>query len=144
MDTNNIATKRRVAFRTVAVVTGNDTDPDYIKQSTNASGTASHGLFLRVNGAAMWARGANVVPTEVLEGRDTAERQQQLVASAAAAGFNTMRVWGGGAYSYQGPSTTRATSAVYSSTTTSCSRRAATRPAARSLNGTRSGTRSAA
>ena len=85
------------AFRTVAVVTGDDTDPDYIKQSTNASGTASHGLYLRVNGAAaLGARGANVVPTEVLEGRDTAERQQRLVASAAAAGFNTVRVWGGG------------------------------------------------
>ena len=95
---NNIKTKRRVAFRTVAVVTGDDTDPDYIKRSTNATGTASHGLFLRVNGAAMWARGANVVPTQVLEGRDTAERQQQLVASAAAAGFNILRVWGGGAF----------------------------------------------
>ena len=95
---NNIKTKRRVAFRTVAVVTGDDTDPAYVKESANASGTASHGLFLRVNGAAMWARGANVVPTEVLEGRDTAERQQRLVASAAAAGFNTIRVWGGGAF----------------------------------------------
>ncbi len=98
VETNSIVTTRRVAFRTVAVVTGNDTDPDYIKQSTNASGTASHGLFLRVNGAAVWARGANVVPTEILEGRDTAERQQRLVASAAAAGFNTLRVWGGGAF----------------------------------------------
>ena len=99
---NNVITKRRVAFRTVAVVTGDDTDPDYIKQSENASGTASHGLFLRVNGAALWARGANVVPTEILEGRDTAERQQRLVASAAAAGFNTIRVWGGGAFLARG------------------------------------------
>ena len=62
VDTNSITTKRRVAFRTVAVVTGDDTDPAYISKSKNASGTASHGLFLRVNGAAMWARGANVVP----------------------------------------------------------------------------------
>ena len=98
VDANSITTTRRVAFRTLAVVTGNDTDPDYIKRSTNVTGTASHGLYLRVNGAAMWARGANVVPTEVLEGRDTAERHQQLVASAAAAGFNTIRVWGGGVF----------------------------------------------
>ena len=87
MAANNITTKRRVAFRTVAVVTGDDTDPAYVEKSKNASGTASHGLFLRVNGAAMWSRGANVVPTEILEGRDTAERQQRLVASAAAAGL---------------------------------------------------------
>jgi beta-galactosidase/beta-glucuronidase len=98
VDTNSITTKRRVAFRTVAVVTGDDTDPAYVEKSENASGTASHGLFLRVNGAAVWARGANVVPTEILEGRDTAERQQRLVASAAAAGFNTLRVWGGGVF----------------------------------------------
>ena len=98
VDANGIATTRRVAFRTVAVVTGDDTDPAYIKQSVNASGTASHGLFLRVNGAALWARGANVVPVDNLEGRDTAERHQQLVASAAAAGFNTIRVWGGGVF----------------------------------------------
>ena len=50
---NNVITKRRVAFRTVAVVTGDDTDPAYISKSKNASGTASHGLFLRVNGAAL-------------------------------------------------------------------------------------------
>ena len=98
VDADGITTKRRVAFRTAAIVTGDDTDPDYIKRSVNVSGTASHGLYLRVNGAAMWARGANVIPTEVLEGRDTAERQQRLVASAAAAGFNTIRVWGGGAF----------------------------------------------
>ncbi len=98
VDTNSITTKRRVAFRAVAVVTGDDTDPDYIKRSANASGTASHGLVLRVNGAAMWARGANVVPVDNLEGRDTAERQRRLVASAAAAGFNTIRVWGGGVF----------------------------------------------
>jgi len=98
VDADGITTGRRVAFRTVAVVTGNDTDPDYVQESTNASGTASHGLFLRVNGAAMWARGANVIPIDNLEGRWSTERQQQLVASAAAAGFNTIRVWGGGAF----------------------------------------------
>ena len=51
-----------------------------------------------MNGAALWARGANVVPIDNLEGRWSAERQQRLVASAAAAGFNTIRVWGGGVF----------------------------------------------
>ena len=66
-------------------------------------------------------------PDEILEGRDTAERQQRLVASAAAAGFNTIRVWGGGVFLPR-PSTTRATTVVYWSTTTSCSRRAGHAP----------------
>ena len=47
--------------------------------------------MLRVNGAAIAARGANMVPMEVLEGRIAPGQHRALVASAAAASFNTMR-----------------------------------------------------
>ena len=98
VEVNGMITKRRVAFRTVAVVTGDDTDPAYVARSINTTGTASHGLYLRVNGAALWARGANVVPTDVLEGRYAARTHEMLVESAAVAGANMLRAWGGGVF----------------------------------------------
>lgn len=98
VEVNGMITKRRVAFRTVAVVTGDDTDPAYVARSINTTGTASHGLYLRVNGAALWARGANVVPTDVLEGRYAARTHEILVESAAVAGANMLRAWGGGVF----------------------------------------------
>ena len=62
----------------------------------NASGTASHGLFLRVNGAAPGPaarRHSGGSP----RGRDTAGRKRLVAGGAAAAGFSMIRVWGGGA-----------------------------------------------
>ena len=73
-----------------------------------------------MNGAAMWARGANVVPTEVLEGRDTPNgsnnwwRARPRPASIRYAS-------GAAAFSYRA-FYDAATSVVSSSTTTSCSR----------------------
>jgi beta-galactosidase/beta-glucuronidase len=56
---------RRIGFRVFALVTGNDTDPEYVKESQTESGTdGAHGMLYRVNGAAIWARGANVIPME--------------------------------------------------------------------------------
>jgi len=40
----------------------------------------------------------NVIPVEEMEGRITDATYVQFVRSAAAAGFNTFRVWGGGIY----------------------------------------------
>ena len=37
-----------------------------------------------------------MIPMEELEGRMSADAHAQLVASAAAANMNTLRVWGGG------------------------------------------------
>ena len=68
-----------------------DTDPAAVAAAANASGTGNHTVMLRVNGAAIAARGANMVPMEVLEGRIAPGQHRALVASAAAASFNTMR-----------------------------------------------------
>ena len=71
-------------------MTGNDTDPAYVKASTGADGTAQGaamtGMFWRVNGAAVYARGANMIPMEELEGRLSSAAHATLVASAADAG----------------------------------------------------------
>jgi len=92
---DSVQDSRSVGFRTFVVVTADDSDP-----STLAGGDGSGNLTMRfrVNGGNMWARGGNMIPMEELEGRLSADAYRYLVRSAAAAGFNTMRVWGGGIY----------------------------------------------
>jgi len=89
---------RRIGFRVPALVTGNDTNATWVAGNANADGSDTHGMFLRVNGAAMYARGSNMVPMEEFEGRMDAQAHAVLVQSAAAAGMNTLRVWGGGIF----------------------------------------------
>ena len=44
---------RRVGFRVFALVTVNDTDAAYVAANASADGTGTHGMFFRVNGAAV-------------------------------------------------------------------------------------------
>ena len=92
------AASRRVGFRFVALSTGNDTDEEYVRQSSGVDGTDTFGMKLRVNGAAVYARGANVVPMDTQEGRYSALAHQRLVQSAAEGQMNVLRIWGGGVY----------------------------------------------
>lgn len=89
---------RQMGFRVAALVTVNDTDPEVVRVNGTADGSGTFGMFFRVNGAPLFARGANLVPMEEMEARmhDTAVRQ--LVDSSADAGMNMIRVWGGGIY----------------------------------------------
>jgi beta-mannosidase len=52
----------------------------------------------KVNGAAVMSFGANQIPMEQMEGRMSEAAHRSLVRSAADANFNTLRVWGGGAF----------------------------------------------
>jgi len=87
-----------VGFRTVALVTVNDTDDSVVADilAHNKEGSGSHGMYFRVNGAAIWSRGANFIPMDELEGRLTDSAHRIAVESAAAAHMNMLRVWGGG------------------------------------------------
>jgi beta-galactosidase/beta-glucuronidase len=85
-----------IGFRTLNLITVNDTDSSVVNQSLSLEGSGNHGMFFRINGAAVWARGANVVPMDQLEGRLTDQAHRVLVQSAADAGLNMLRVWGGG------------------------------------------------
>jgi len=91
--------RKRVGFRTVALVTVNDTDDAVVNDAieNKREGSGSHGMYFRINGAVVWSRGANVVPMDQLEGRLTDEAHRLAVQSAAAANMNMLRVWGGGA-----------------------------------------------
>lgn len=51
------------------MVTGNDTDPNYVNKNVNTDGSDSFGLMWRVNGQALYNRGANVIPMSDMEGR---------------------------------------------------------------------------
>ena len=55
-------------------------------------------MRFRVNGAPIWARGANMIPPDELEGRYNAAVLQRQVQSAVDANFNMLRVWGGGVF----------------------------------------------
>ena len=55
-------------------------------------------MFLRVNGEAIYTRGANMVALDQLEGRTTDANYRRLVQSAADAGMTMIRIWGGGTF----------------------------------------------
>lgn len=89
----SVASSRSLGFRSIYLVTANDTDPSTLAGRT---GSDSFTMRLKVNGADMYARGANMIPMDEFEGRQSAEAYSQLMISATDAHFNTLRVWGGG------------------------------------------------
>lgn len=93
-----LETSRKIGFRHVALVTGNDTDASYVAKASKEEGTDGLGMFFRVNGAAIMSKGANMIPMEELEGWMDADAHRILVKSAVEAKMNTLRVWGGGMF----------------------------------------------
>jgi beta-mannosidase len=89
----SVSTRRQVGFRTIAIVTGNDTDAVQRESMQRNDGSARFGHFWRVNGAAIYARGANKVPGQVLEGRYDANAIRRLVRTACDGGMNLLRIW---------------------------------------------------
>lgn len=73
-----------------------DEDAFFQASGNQSEGTGSHGMYFRVNGALVLARGANFIPMDQLEGRLSEEAHRIAVRSAADANMNMMRVWGGG------------------------------------------------
>ena len=93
-----VRSSRRIGFRHLALVTVNDSDPREAARAAAAEGSGRHTMVIRVNGVALWARGANIVPMDQLEGRLSDVAHRTLVASAVAARMNVLRVWGGGVF----------------------------------------------
>ena len=91
------STSRRIGFRVFHLITSR-VDESTLTSLTNATGSDNWTMRFKVNGADMYSRGANVIPMDEMEGRLSAAAYQQLVRSAAAAGMNTFRIWGGGIY----------------------------------------------
>ena len=74
---------KRIGLRKVALVRGTAEKPTF---------------HFEVNGVPLFAKGANWVPADALECRQTPERYRDLLESCVAANFNMVRVWGGGIY----------------------------------------------
>lgn len=55
-------------------------------------------LRFAVNGVPFFAKGANLIPTDVFVTRVTPERLRRYVADAVAVNMNSLRFWGGGYY----------------------------------------------
>ena len=76
--------RKRIGFRTVEIIQEDD--------------EAGASMTIAVNGRRIFCKGANWIPGDALPGRQTAGRYRMLLADAAAANMNMLRVWGGGQY----------------------------------------------
>jgi beta-mannosidase len=78
------ARRTRIGLRTLEVVSQHD-----------AGGKS---FFIKVNGAPVFMKGANWIPSDSFLDRETPERVRSLLQAAATANMNMVRVWGGGIY----------------------------------------------
>ena len=74
-----------VGFRTVV-----------INQDVNPSG--GRNFIIELNGRKVFAKGANLVPADIITARIDRKKSEMLVDRALEANFNMLRVWGGGLY----------------------------------------------
>ena len=91
----SVAALRRIGFRTMALVTDDDSDPATLR---GVDGSGNLTMRFKVNGADVWARGANMIPMQELEGRQSVAAFERLVKSVAEGSMNTLRIWGGGTF----------------------------------------------
>lgn len=75
---------KNIGFRTVELVTEKD------KQGES--------FYFKINGKAIYAKGANYVPADVFPEQVSFSKMKQLLGDAQESGFNMLRVWGGGVY----------------------------------------------
>ena len=57
----SVTASRKIGFRYAVLVTGDDTNAQYVQRAATEQGTELHGMMFRVNGAAMFTRGANMM-----------------------------------------------------------------------------------
>ncbi|MDP3263898.1 MAG: glycoside hydrolase family 2 protein [Tabrizicola sp.] len=78
------STTRRIGLRAM-----------HLRSEPDAAGRS---FGVEVNGRAVFARGANWIPADALNGRITVEGVRGLLQSAVDANMNMLRIWGGGRY----------------------------------------------
>ena len=80
---------RRIGLRKLEVLN---------EKSVSKDGKDELSLVFRVNNRRLFMKGANWIPCDAYESRQTPERYRDLLESAAKANMNMLRVWGGGQY----------------------------------------------
>jgi beta-mannosidase len=74
----------KTGFRQIELVT----EPDSVGES----------FYFKVNGKAVFAKGANYIPEDNFLNRTSRSKTRKLLSDAAAVNMNMIRVWGGGIY----------------------------------------------
>jgi beta-mannosidase len=82
---------RRIGLRKIEV----DNTPD-----VDGAGRRGARMAIKVNGRELFMKGANWIPCDAFESRQTPERYRDLLGSAAAANMNMIRLWGGGQFEH--------------------------------------------
>ena len=83
---------RRIGLRKIDVLL----EDDKVKDPHDAE--KGQGMALAVNGVRFFAKGADWIPCDAFENRQTPERYRELLTDARACHMNCTRVWGGGQF----------------------------------------------
>ena len=83
---------KRIGLRKAEVYNEEDEEPD------PETGRKGRPMVVVVNGRRIFCKGADWIPCDAFENRQTTERCRDLLESAVAANMNLIRVWGGGQF----------------------------------------------
>ena len=82
---------RKIGLRKIEIVNTPDVD---------AKGKKGARMAVKVNGRELFMKGANWIPCDAFESRQTDDKYRNLLESAAAANMNMVRLWGGGQFEH--------------------------------------------
>ena len=83
---------RKIGLRRIEVLNTPDKDPK--------TGQEGARMAFRVNGQEVFCKGANWIPCDAFENRQTPARYRDLLESAKTANMNMLRLWGGGQFEH--------------------------------------------
>lgn len=86
--------EKRIGLREAKVCNEEDAQPD------PATGKKGRSMVVVINGRRIFCKGADWIPCDAFENRQTRERYGDLLDSAVAANMNMLRVWGGGQFEH--------------------------------------------
>ena len=86
--------EKRIGLRKAEVYNEEDAEPD------PATGKKGKPMVVVINGRRIFCKGADWIPCDAFENRQTRERYRDLLDSAVAANMNMLRVWGGGQFEH--------------------------------------------
>ena len=89
VDVNGDKVTRRIGLRKLEVLN---------EKTVSSNGKEELSLVFRINGRRIFMKGANWIPCDAYESRQTPQRYRDLLESAKAANMNMIRLWGGGQY----------------------------------------------
>ena len=84
--------RRRIGLRKVEVVA----EDDAVKDPHDAE--KGQGMMLAVNGVRLFAKGADWIPCDAFENRQTPERYREILTDVRDSNMNCVRLWGGGQF----------------------------------------------